>query len=277
MNARKTASLIVCWTCAFCWAFQAGAFGSGSPLLEDLQVRLVGTVFFQGDASALIEVGMTGEQRFVNLDDTLETFTVGDIQSDRIVFVRDGAQFMLPLRQEAEKDELKIYRASAIKTLPSKASISSRSSSQRPRLAMPYIRNSGGSSPGFLSPMSGTVRSGFGRRRDPLGGGVHFHSGVDIAAASGTGVKAAADGVVVQAGYIPWLGYRVELRHQNDYTTLYGHLSKLAVKKGQSVAAGATIGYEGSSGRSTGPHLHFELRKKGIAVDPSIYVPSLGH
>lgn len=112
------------------------------------------------------------------------------------------------------------------------------------------------------------INSPFGLRRLP-GQAARNHEGVDIAAPWGTGVYAAAEGSVLRTGYDPaGYGRFVEVRHPNGMTTLYGHLSRLDVASGDTVEAGARIGLVGSTGRSTGPHLHFEVRRGDRQVNP---------
>jgi murein DD-endopeptidase MepM/ murein hydrolase activator NlpD len=113
-------------------------------------------------------------------------------------------------------------------------------------------------------PLSAPIGDGFGPR------GNRFHSGVDFVAAKGTPTAAAGDGVVVSAG--PWgggYGKAVEIDHGNGVTTLYAHLSALRAEPGQRVATGTTVGLVGSTGDASGPHLHFEVRVRGAAVDPA--------
>lgn len=121
----------------------------------------------------------------------------------------------------------------------------------------------------FEAPIRGyAVNSPFGLRRLP-GQAARNHQGVDIAAPSGTGVYVAAEGSVLRTGYEPaGYGRFVEIRHPNGMTTLYGHLSRLDVASGEVVEAGRRIGLVGSTGRSTGPHLHFEVRRGDRQVNP---------
>lgn len=112
------------------------------------------------------------------------------------------------------------------------------------------------------------VTSGFGARVDPLDGSRSFHQGIDVAAREGTPILAAAGGVVVQAGPRGGYGNTVEVAHADGTTTLYAHASDLSVTVGQRVDAGQILGAVGHTGRSTGDHLHFELRSHGRAVDP---------
>jgi len=123
-----------------------------------------------------------------------------------------------------------------------------------------------------ITPAKGILTSGFGVRRDPITHGRAFHAGLDIAAAPGAPVHATADGVVTRAGRNGGLGKAVYLSHGYGVSTRYGHMSKLAVKAGQRVQRGDVIGYVGSTGRSTGYHLHYEVHLDGKAVNPAAYL-----
>lgn len=122
----------------------------------------------------------------------------------------------------------------------------------------------------FEAPVRGhAVNSPFGLRRLP-GQAARHHAGVDIAAPRGTGVFVSAEGSVLRTGYEPaGYGRFVEIRHPNGMTTLYGHLSRLDVASGDRLEAGERIGLVGSTGRSTGPHLHFEVRRGERQVNPA--------
>jgi murein DD-endopeptidase MepM/ murein hydrolase activator NlpD len=123
-----------------------------------------------------------------------------------------------------------------------------------------------------LWPVLGPITSSFGEREDPFNGEGAFHSGVDISASFGAPVRAAADGVVQLAGMESGYGREVILDHGNGIETLYGHLSGFAVTAGQQVREGQVIGYVGMSGRSTGPHLHYEVRIHNTPVNPHRYL-----
>lgn len=112
------------------------------------------------------------------------------------------------------------------------------------------------------------VTSAFGMRRDPFLGRLAYHSGMDFRGQAGTPVRATAIGTVIKAGWYGGYGRMVEIDHGNGLVTRYGHLSKILVKKGDSVEDGTVIGRIGSSGRSTGPHLHYEIRREGQAINP---------
>jgi len=123
-----------------------------------------------------------------------------------------------------------------------------------------------------LFPTNGVITSGFGFRPSPLGFGTEYHSGVDIAAAYGTPIIAAGDGQVVFVGWRGGLGRACVIDHGYGFSTLYGHTQKIIVKVGDHVKKGQTIAYVGSSGRSTGPHLHFEVWVNGKPVNPRPYI-----
>jgi len=123
----------------------------------------------------------------------------------------------------------------------------------------------------FSKPLHGRFTSPFGMRFHPILHRMRFHTGIDIAAPIGTRVKAAKDGRVVFAGWNGGYGKMIIIRHQFGYSTVYGHLSRISVRRGQYVRAGQVIGRVGSTGMSTGPHLHFEVRKYGRPTNPLRY------
>jgi len=121
-------------------------------------------------------------------------------------------------------------------------------------------------------PVYGRITSHIGWRKNPFGGGYEFHTGIDIYAPYGSKVRATADGVVVFAGWYGDYGKTVIIRHPSGYLTLYAHLSQIDVKEGQKVKAGDVVGRVGSTGRSTGPHLHYEVIKDNKPIDPSKFL-----
>ena len=122
-------------------------------------------------------------------------------------------------------------------------------------------------------PVLGWVTSEFGSRRSPFNGTREFHAGVDIAARSGKEVVAPADGIVSEAERRPDLGNAVVVDHGNGLSTLYGHLLQCAVTKGKFVRRGEVLGYVGSTGKSTGSHLHYGVYLNSIPVNPRKYLP----
>ena len=133
-----------------------------------------------------------------------------------------------------------------------------------------------GSAPGtglrgtWRRPIVGPITSGFGQR------GGNLHAGIDFGAPIGTPVYAASSGSVIAAGAASGFGQWVKLRHPGIITTVYGHISPWTVTVGQAVQAGQLIAYSGNEGRSTGPHLHFEVRVDDIAVDPITFYTARG-
>lgn len=122
------------------------------------------------------------------------------------------------------------------------------------------------SSAGFVWPVNGVVVSGFGMRWGRM------HEGIDIAASTGTPIRAAAAGTVIWSGWRGGYGNAVIIDHGNALATVYAHASALLVTQGQRVSQGQTIALVGSTGNSSGPHLHFEVRVNGVAVDPLLYL-----
>lgn len=120
------------------------------------------------------------------------------------------------------------------------------------------------------------VSSAYGYRKDPFTRKASYHEGIDISANSGEPVYATADGVVTFAGYDGGHGRSVKIKHASGLTTRYSHLKKYTVKEGQKVEKGEQIGEVGSTGRSTGPHLHYEIIKNGVSIDPAPYMETSG-
>ena len=127
-----------------------------------------------------------------------------------------------------------------------------------------------GQTSGLLQrPVPGAVSSNFGARRHPILGYTRMHKGLDFRAGHGTPILAAADGRVSRAGWAGGYGRQVRLNHDGGLATSYSHMSRIAVKPGASVRRGQVIGYVGSTGLSTGPHLHYEMYRGGVAVNPA--------
>lgn len=126
-----------------------------------------------------------------------------------------------------------------------------------------------------LMPTTGRITSGFGYRRNPFGSGREFHTGIDIANSYNTEIKAAGSGVVTFAGYNGGYGRVIMISHGYGYQSIYGHNNKILVKVGQKVEKGQVIALMGSTGRSTGPHLHFEIRYYGKAVNPKTVINNI--
>ncbi|MBU4450391.1 MAG: peptidoglycan DD-metalloendopeptidase family protein [Actinobacteria bacterium] len=131
-----------------------------------------------------------------------------------------------------------------------------------------------GNAPGdkFMWPVAGFLKSRFGMRRHPLFGKMRMHTGVDLVAPNGALVKAGDGGQIIQAGYDGGYGYSIIVYHGGGFSTVYAHLSRILVAVGQNVSRGEVIGLVGSTGWTTGPHLHFEVRINGAAQDPLGYL-----
>lgn len=122
-------------------------------------------------------------------------------------------------------------------------------------------------------PANHAINSAYGYRGDPIRRGrVEFHPGIDFKGRKGDSVKSTADGEVVIAGWFQGYGKCVKIKHKNNLETLYGHLSKINVKVGQTVNTGQVVGHVGSTGHSTGDHLHYEVRKNGKPVNPKSFL-----
>lgn len=124
----------------------------------------------------------------------------------------------------------------------------------------------------FGKPTSGSISSRYGYRKNPFSEAREFHGGIDFRGKVGTEVVTTADGVVEKAKRVKGYGKYVVIKHKKGYKTLYAHLSKIEVKKGQRVVAGEKIGEIGSTGRSSGPHLHYEVIRHGRRINPGKYM-----
>lgn len=123
---------------------------------------------------------------------------------------------------------------------------------------------------GYLVPEKGRISSNFGMRPDPFTGKMRQHKGIDIAVPENTPVRPAAPGRVVFSGYSTGYGNCVILDHGDGVTSLYGHNARNLVKVGDTVETGTSLALSGSTGRATGPHIHFEVRKDGTPIDPAM-------
>ncbi|MBO5064903.1 MAG: M23 family metallopeptidase [Clostridia bacterium] len=122
----------------------------------------------------------------------------------------------------------------------------------------------------MFTPVKGRITSEYGVRIHPIKENLSFHSGIDIAAQKGTPIKSAFNGVITESEYDEWNGYHIKIQHDNGVMTVYCHCDELLAEKGAKVGAGEVIATVGSTGSSTGPHLHFELRINDICYNPQI-------
>lgn len=123
-----------------------------------------------------------------------------------------------------------------------------------------------------VAPVHGLLNSGFGSRRDPITGQGAFHPGLDISTRRREPVLATASGTVIKSGWAGDYGKVVEIDHGNGFRTVYGHLDAMLVREGQKVSRGERVGLVGSTGRSTGPHLHYEVRQGDRLLNPLEYI-----
>ncbi len=190
---------------------------------------------------------------------------------DRLVASRDQLSAVRGLKNEAlgaarEDKQSFIHEVDALQQQSASLGAQIRSAQSAAAAAPSSGATGAPSASGFIWPVSGVLTSGFGYRWGRL------HEGIDIAVPSGTPVHASASGTVIVAGWVGGYGNLVVIDHGNGLATAYGHNTSVAVGVGQSVAQGQVISYSGSTGHSTGPHVHFEVRINGSAVDPLGYL-----
>lgn len=192
--------------------------------------------------------------------------------------VRVGEEILVPnqdgihLTVEGSLEKLCAAKGVPVEAVLAANRLSAAEVQPRSRLFFPGVQHTGiersvvvGTA--FLRPVTGWTSSSFGYRRDPFTDVVHFHRGLDIAAMRGTPVRAAMDGKITAVGTNAVLGLYVVIRHQVGFSTVYGHLQQAFVKPGSAVSRGARLGLVGSSGKTTGPHLHFEVRRYGRPIN----------
>ena len=222
--------------------------------------------------SKVTENGTPYYKYYAITDDKKEKFYVSSFKEAEKVIEK------LEDKDSANQDELGIVEKydKKIKKFTSVEKCVAKLYEKKPVVVYSSNAYSSGSSSGYVSlginlinPISGTITSRYGSNdsvRD------HTHAGIDIGAPTGTSIKAAAAGTVTFAGWSGGYGYCVKLDHGNGVTTVYAHCSQLLVSSGQSVSQGSIIAKVGSTGNSTGPHLHLEVRKNGITYNPQNYV-----
>ncbi|MGD1914472.1 MAG: murein hydrolase activator EnvC family protein [Rivularia sp. (in: cyanobacteria)] len=206
---------------------------------------------------ALIRQELLGQKADYQGQAQLQAELIQRLNSDRIAL--DAARIQL------EKDSQSIATLIEKKVAEEKARIAAAKARSKPRN---FVRGSG-----IMSlPSDGYISSPYGWRTHPLLGRRRLHTGMDFAAGYGSTIRAADSGTVLYSGWYGGYGKTVIINHGKGITTLYGHGSKLYVKSGQSVKRGQAISAVGSTGLSTGPHLHFEVRKNGTPVNPANYL-----
>jgi len=193
--------------------------------------------------------------RFVTIDG-VETFTDSPQDRKAKVVIKEHGSSPSKNKKTAKNEKVRNVSLNEIVEKTVSASLNPRVMS--PATFEPHLPNVGG-----------TITSGVGMRIDPIDGKWRHHNGIDIAIPEGTPVKTVAPGVVVYSGLRSGYGYTVLIEHDNGMITIYGHNSRLLVAQGQFVDAETTIALSGSTGRSTGPHLHFEAWQAGVNVTPA--------
>jgi murein DD-endopeptidase MepM/ murein hydrolase activator NlpD len=194
--------------------------------------------------------------RFVTVDG-VETFTDAPLDKHARIIIRDTAK-----KQHKPKKNAKTQKTHDI-------SLNEIVEKTVANSLAPQQATTGAAIEPHLPPVGGVITSGVGMRVDPIDRQLRHHNGIDIAIPEGTPVRPAAAGVVVYSGLRPGYGYTVLVEHDNGMVSLYGHNSRLAVAQGQPVDADTVIAYSGSTGRSTGPHLHFEAWQAGTNITPA--------
>jgi murein DD-endopeptidase MepM/ murein hydrolase activator NlpD len=193
--------------------------------------------------------------RFVTIDG-VETFTDAPQDKTAKVVIKEYGPSPSKYKKTAKKEKVRDISLNEIVEKTVRVSLNPRKMS--PATFEPHLPQVGG-----------TITSGVGMRIDPIDGKWRHHNGIDIAIPEGTPVKAVAPGVVVYSGLRSGYGYTVLVEHANGMITIYGHNSRLLVAQGQPVDTDTTIALSGSTGRSTGPHLHFEAWQGGVNVTPA--------
>ncbi|MEN6625680.1 MAG: M23 family metallopeptidase [Candidatus Sumerlaeia bacterium] len=270
---------------------------------QELNLQLAGIATIGGATTCYIKHPGSGQPMSYHVGDVIGGYRIQSVQDQSVCFERNGLRFWLQpekpmlaaktqeqpaavdakarqaLMQELEtakaiKESVETISANNLKLKSrTKRYAKVRVIDDQPgRTTVRRVRTGGSAGRMFALPMTGELSSQYGYRRHPMGGGVKFHRGVDIANREGTLVGAAAAGTVTKVSYNSSYGRHIVVTHGGGYETLYGHLSRTLVKVGQEVDQGQVVGREGDTGRSTGPHLHFEIRKNGQSVDPEAYV-----
>ncbi len=274
----------------------------------DLNVRIVGTASFQGKFTALIEDLNTHTDSFYKVGDPIYGHKITAISAEGVKLEKDGVPSYLAFDTQAvaEREKTDTSREIASVIAPETklqtggnarnfyTDTATKSTTRwdlftpkkekeakKPSLAGDAVS----AAKAVASVVAGKfgmpvarykrLSSGFGYRKHPIGGGSKMHKGIDFSANRGTRILSSDSGVVKYSGWKGGYGYTVIVDHQNGYETLYAHCSKLIADVGDNVNRGDLIAEVGSTGASTGNHLHFEVHKNGTAVDPEQFLADL--
>lgn len=194
--------------------------------------------------------------RFVTVDG-VESFTDAPVQKDAKVVIKETPKSRQKIKKPEKAQKNHDISLNEVIERTISASIT------------PHDQSVTGSLEAKLPQVGGVITSGVGMRIDPIDGKYRHHNGIDIAIAEGTPVTPVAPGTVVYSGQRPGYGYTVLVEHFNGMITLYGHNSRLEAVQGQAVDQNTVIALSGNTGRSTGPHLHFEAWQSGTNVTPA--------
>ena len=286
------AGMLLCLTTAASMAAEAP---SGDSSFQNLSLRLKGIIILGNSPQALITMSGVEEELLVGEGDLVEGYTVQRIEdgvltltkgnvtesvameNSKIVKADTAAKVYTP--EYNGPDSIKTIKVAEaplkVKTAACPVEVAS-----APSVASPARAKKADSHPAFVRPVKGGwISSTFGFRSGPMTNigirGSSNHEGIDIAGPSGTMVHAAADGVVRESGWSFATGQFISVKHDDSWETRYYHLSRRYVAEGEKVKAGQNIAASGNSGASTGPHLHFEIRKDGRAINPANFIYSL--
>ncbi len=259
------------------------AIALSAPALADVSVGIAYLEVLTGvsrDAAdrfqEVVEAEAAEEAKVERVEASVETeirtHTEALAELARVRLTLDHQRDILATRAEEQVERLDSIEHAIAEFETEISALAREESSIRTAIRAASNANPSPTAPGQLArPVPGRVSSGFGQRIHPISLTVRMHNGVDMNAGQGDRIIAAEDGVVIVSGVKGGYGYTVMIDHGGGMVTLYAHQSKLGVSVGQNVTRGETIGWIGSTGQSTGPHLHFEVRINGRPVNPVTY------
>ncbi|MBN1867116.1 M23 family metallopeptidase [Candidatus Sumerlaeota bacterium] len=272
---------------AVSWAADPVAPSTPIQTLQIPRVQLLGVFEADSSAKALVRFDNASDEFILREGDLVDGFTVRRVEADRVALAQGDKETFVGLaniKRLSPNLRAKTYSMAydGENSFYPRNTEWSEKAEPAGLAPAPRLKRVAASRPKFEHPMreQGWISSPFGERYRPRtryygGGGRQFHTGVDIAAPHGTRVGAAATGTVVGTGWSWDRGRYVRIRHAGGYETRYYHLYRILVRSGQTVKARQSIGLEGNTGNSNGPHLHFEIRKNNVPMDPALFVRSL--